>query len=261
MARQTYWSDTRSPRYSLLFALPLLVGYELLAASLAAPSGGVRNGADAVLRMLALGTLGERGSMLLGALVILACLAWVVRDLRRHPGGLRTGYFPLMFLESAALSVVFAVVVSVATSQLLTQLGAPLMIPALAAQGGSGVGDGGGGAQAVQQMGRATALMLSLGAGLYEELLFRVILVGAFAAGARVILGAGPVLAGILAAVASALIFSAFHYVGAYGDTFTVQSFTFRAIAGLAFSGLYLLRGFGITAWTHALYDIGVMVL
>jgi hypothetical protein len=22
------------------------------------------------------------------------------------------------------------------------------------------------------------------------------------------------------------------------------------------FSGLYLLRGFGITAWTHALYDV-----
>ncbi|MHB1074267.1 MAG: CPBP family intramembrane glutamic endopeptidase [Gemmatimonadaceae bacterium] len=253
MPKQSYWSDTRAPRYSLLFALPLLLGYELLAASLAAPGGGVRNGADAVLRMLALGTLGERGSAILGGVVILACLAWVVRDLRKDPGGLRIGYFPLMFLESAALSVVFAVVVSVATAQLLTQLGAPLMIPALAGPGGS--------AQAVQQMGRAAALMLSLGAGLYEELLFRVILVTAFAAGARVVLGAGQLLAGILAAVASALIFSAFHYIGAYGDTFTVQSFTFRAIAGLAFSGLYLLRGFGITAWTHALYDIGVMVL
>ncbi len=27
-------------------------------------------------------------------------------------------------------------------------------------------------------------------------------------------------------------------------------------IAGVLFSGLYLLRGFGITAWTHALYDV-----
>ena len=34
-----------------------------------------------------------------------------------------------------------------------------------------------------------------------------------------------------------------------------LQSFVFRALSGLAFSGLYLMRGFGITAWTHALYD------
>jgi hypothetical protein len=44
--------------------------------------------------------------------------------------------------------------------------------------------------------------------------------------------------------------------VGAYGDVFTVQSFTFRMIAGLFFSALYVLRGFGVDAWTHALYDV-----
>jgi hypothetical protein len=53
-----------------------------------------------------------------------------------------------------------------------------------------------------------------------------------------------------------ALIFSAFHYIGPFGDRFTLASFTFRAVAGLLFSGLYVLRGFGITAWTHALYDV-----
>jgi hypothetical protein len=53
-----------------------------------------------------------------------------------------------------------------------------------------------------------------------------------------------------------ALVFSLFHYIGPYGDPFQIPSFTFRAIAGVLFSGLYLLRGFGITAWTHALYDV-----
>ena len=33
-----------------------------------------------------------------------------------------------------------------------------------------------------------------------------------------------------------------------------------RAVAGVAFSALYLARGFGITAWTHALYDIAVLL-
>jgi hypothetical protein len=31
-------------------------------------------------------------------------------------------------------------------------------------------------------------------------------------------------------------------------------------VAGLLFSGLYVLRGFGITAWTHALYDVFLAV-
>src|ERR687886_834068 len=59
----------------------------------------------------------------------------------------------------------------------------------------------------------------------------------------------------VLATALGALVFSAFHYIGPYGDPLEVRSFVFRFIGGLAFSALYLLRGFGITAWTHALYD------
>jgi hypothetical protein len=99
-------------------------------------------------------------------------------------------------------------------------------------------------------------LMVSLGAGLYEELLFRVILVSGLAALGTKVFGWKTVPAGIFAAVVGAVIFSGFHYVGPYGDPFQVGSFTFRAIAGLLFSGLYLTRGFGITAWSHALYDV-----
>jgi hypothetical protein len=62
--------------------------------------------------------------------------------------------------------------------------------------------------------------------------------------------------AGIVAAVTGALIFSAFHYIGPLGDHLELGSFLFRAIAGLLLSALYLLRGFGIAAWTHALYDV-----
>ena len=48
--------------------------------------------------------------------------------------------------------------------------------------------------------------------------------------------------------------------MGPYGDHLELASFAFRAIAGVLFSGLYLLRGFGITAWTHALYDVFLAV-
>ena len=116
-------------------------------------------------------------------------------------------------------------------------------------------------AGSIASMGVGTRLMLALGAGLYEELLFRVLLVGGLAAGFRWLLGGQAIAAGIAAALIGALVFSAFHYIGDYGDKLELASFTFRAIAGLAFSALYLTRGFGVTAWSHALYDVYVMVV
>jgi membrane protease YdiL (CAAX protease family) len=97
---------------------------------------------------------------------------------------------------------------------------------------------------------------VALGAGIYEELLFRVLLVGGLAVFARRVLGWRPMPAGVLAALVGAMIFSAFHYIGPYGDPFSLPTFVFRLIAGLLFSAMYLVRGFGITAWTHALYDV-----
>ena len=102
--------------------------------------------------------------------------------------------------------------------------------------------------------------MVSLGAGIYEELLFRVLVVGALAWLAKRVFGWGPVGAGLFATILGALVFSLFHYIGPYGDAFRLSSFAFRAIAGVLFSGLYLTRGFGITAWTHALYDVLVTI-
>ena len=98
--------------------------------------------------------------------------------------------------------------------------------------------------------------MLSVGAGIYEELLFRVVLVAALAWIGQAVLGWRPAVAGLWATLLGAMLFSAAHYVGPYGDRLTLYSFVFRMVAGVFFSALYLLRGFGITAWTHALYDV-----
>jgi hypothetical protein len=117
-----------------------------------------------------------------------------------------------------------------------------------------------GAAVPMQRLPLNTQLIVSLGAGVYEELVFRVLLVSAITAGAVTLRAPRAVASGI-AIVLSALIFSGFHYVGPYGDPLTLPSFTFRAVAGLLFSGLYVARGFGITAWTHALYDVGFSLL
>jgi hypothetical protein len=239
----TYWRATRAPRYSLLFALPLLLLYEALAAVLSdGTAGGVRNGADVLLKALLLRLAGPRGAEIVGVLVIGVCVWLVARDLRANRGGLRLSYYAGMLAESAVLALLFGFAVGVVTAQLLGTL-------TLLAAG------------AAPALGWWTQLMVSLGAGLYEELVFRVLLVSALAAGARTLLGWRPPAAALAAAVVSAVVFSAFHYVGPYGDPLELQSFLFRTVAGLFFSGMYVLRGFGITAWTHALYDVFLLLL
>ena len=245
----SYWAASRAPRYSLIFALPLFLLYEGLASAHAGAQGteDVRNAADVVLKTPFVLLSGSRGTLAFFATVVAIFIFLVGHDIRRSRERPRARVFALMLGESAVLAFVLGIVVGTLTQRLLGALSA------LSAQAGQG--------SPLETLGLSTRLMLALGAGLYEELLFRVLLVGGMAAGLRWLLGPKSVAASVVAAVAGALIFSAFHYVGEYGDRFTVASFTYRAIAGLAFSVLYLVRGFGITAWTHALYDIYVMVL
>ena len=237
----TYWQASRAPRYSLLLALPLLILYQVLAAVAPAGPGGVgmRNGADVALESVFVWLAGAWGPRLF-LLCLIGVGAWLIaKDVRRNHATIRPALLGGMLLEAICLSVVFGIVVGGLTSLLL---GGP---PPATAIGFT-----------PQHISRATLLMISLGAGIYEELLFRVLLVGLLAWGATKVLGWRPLVAGIMATVLGALIFSAFHYIGPFGDRWDVYSFVFRTIAGLFFSALYLLRGFGITAWTHALYDV-----
>ena len=144
-----------------------------------------------------------------------------------------------MFGEALVLAIAFGLVIGTITSRLL---GAAHLL-AIAAP------------TSITSMGWPTRLMLSLGAGLYEELFFRVVLVSGLAALCRVVFGFGRGASAAVAVIVSAILFSLFHYIPPYGDPFQLASFTFRLLSGLAFSALYVLRGFGITAWTHALYD------
>lgn len=131
-----------------------------------------------------------------------------------------------------------------------------------------------GGAQ--DTAGPFVGFVMSLGAGFYEELMFRVIL---FGLGLKVILLLfakrkmglfGPEqrrwdFASVMAALCWALIcagvFSGVHYVGSLGDAFSMQSFVYRFVLGLVLTLIFVTRGFAVAVWTHALYDVWVMVL
>lgn len=234
-----YFRLTRTLSYSLLFALPLLLLYELGTLWVAGSDPhALRNGADVLLRSLfAAGGL-QGTATFTGALVAVALLL-ILLERRRQRVPLRAATFGGMAVESVVYALLFGVVVGTMTTWMLGGMGFRLA----AWEGG------------LDRLSVSQGIVLSLGAGVYEELVFRVLLVGGLWALFRSS-GLPPGRSGVFAALLAALIFSAFHYIGPYGDQWARTSFLFRFLAGLAFSALFLLRGFGITAWTHALYDI-----
>ena len=94
-----------------------------------------------------------------------------------------------------------------------------------------------------------------MGAGIYEELLFRLMLLPAVAWLLRW-LGCQPNWALATAALLTSFSFAAAHHLGTLGEPFQWYAFIFRAIAGMFFAMLFLYRGFGIAAGTHAAYDM-----
>jgi hypothetical protein len=218
-ASNSYWQASRAPRYSLLFALPLLIAYEFLAARLEVGADvAVRNGADVLMKSVFIAVAGNRGPVVFGAALVGLALWLVGRDVKARGAPRHVGFFGLMAAESLALSLATGVIVGVATRELLGGIGAFSVTGGIAPVAASA---------ASAPDGPMTGLMLSLGAGLYEELLFRVLLVGALAAMAQRFGRLRPVPAGAIAATIGALVFSAFHYVGQYGDPWELQSFTF----------------------------------
>jgi CAAX prenyl protease-like protein len=112
---------------------------------------------------------------------------------------------------------------------------------------------------------RFAGLVMSLGAGLYEELVFRVGLYGLGLKLLHAIAGkpgrAQTFLLALVWAVICALVFSAWHHLGALGDEPDLAVFLFRAVCGLVFTLIFAVRGFAPVVWTHVLYDVWVLVL
>ncbi|MFO8007095.1 MAG: CPBP family glutamic-type intramembrane protease [Candidatus Brocadiia bacterium] len=107
---------------------------------------------------------------------------------------------------------------------------------------------------------RAAPLLLALGAGVYEELLFRLLLVGGGTLLMQKVFLWDRRLAAALALAVSSLLFAAAHHVGSVGESFTTYNFLFRTVCGFLLGVIYVFRGFGIAAWTHALYNLLVVV-
>jgi hypothetical protein len=241
MAESTsYPGGTRHPWPCLLFVLPLLASYEVCVLELGgAHPEFVRNGADNWLRVaLAAGGIGY--TWLPPAVLALLFALWSRIRWSDRPADL-TGVLSGMALES----VVFALglwAMSRALPQLLVRWGITL---AAATQPSEGTG--------------LERLVSYLGAGIYEEALFRLLLYTGLV-GALRFAGLPTLAAAAVAATASAALFSAAHHMGPYGQPFSNYLFLFRLSAGLYFAFLYQFRGFGIAVGAHACYNVMISV-
>ena len=228
-----YWRYSRSAYYSAVAALPLLVIYEILIVLSQSRYWGIRNAADVWIRTFLM-AFDLQAQHITFVLIGISLALIPIAKSRARGIKLKANYFALMFAECLAFSLVLGVVL-----KSILRLG--------------GLSSGGPGSGLMQN------LALSLGAGLFEEIIFRVILLN------LIFLLLSPLLKKkVVAAVFSVLIasflFSLSHYVGTMADTWQLYSFMFRWVAGLLFTVLYFVRGFAITAYTHALYDIWVLV-
>ena len=103
------------------------------------------------------------------------------------------------------------------------------------------------------------SVTLAVGAGIYEEFLFRFVLIFTFTKLIIFIFGMEYNYSRIISMVISAGIFSSFHFIGDFGDFFSFDTFMIRFFAGILLGIIYFTRGFGITAWAHSIYDLIIL--
>jgi membrane protease YdiL (CAAX protease family) len=247
-ADDDYWSHARRPMACLLFLCPLLILYETGVLCLGGDQPElIRNGADHWMRTL-LSHAGFAQTLLLPAIVVVGLLAWQVW------GKFSWRVAPATLLGMAAESLLFAfalVVLGQMQDVVLRHSVAPIDSPPIVTEAQAAT------LVAMQSLPRAVSF---LGAGVYEEVLFRLCLLpGCY--GLFRLLCVPRKQAAVVSIILTSLVFSVAHYVGPTADQFSAFTFSFRLFAGLFFAGLFVLRGFGITAGCHAAYDVLVGVL
>lgn len=238
---ETYWYQTRRPLPCLIFLFPLLTMYEVGVLWVAQNGGDVdlvQNGADSWIRW-AIEQVGLSPACLLPAVILFVFTAWQAwtREPWRMEGEVVFG----MVGESLVLAVALMVIGRVQdiafhrleSGQIITSMGDPVSL--------------------------VERLVSFVGAGIYEETLFRLILLPAVYY-CLISVGIPSPLSMTGAMTASALAFSGAHHLGPMAEQFVWFNFIFRWVAGLFFAGVFVMRGFGIAVGAHAAYDILVGV-
>lgn len=252
----SYTERTSRPIYALIYLLGFLVLYEIgiffiqpevLTQSLVQPEGQVVAfyWVRMALRFLGFSTRMTWIAAPLMVIVILLALQFTSKTSWQ----VKAGDFILMTGECILLAIPL-IVLSLLLNRAIAEPNAALQAT-----------DSGGGNHLLVDV------VTGIGAGIYEELVFRLVLICLLMLIFQDLFGLQKTTAIFWSVVISAVTFSIHHhffYANGQlyrGDTFTIGKFLFRALAGVYFAALYAVRGFGVTAGTHAFYNILAAVL
>lgn len=228
-----YWAQAQRPLVCLVFLVPLLLFYEAGVLWLGGSRAALlRNGADFWMREW-LEAVGWEHTFLLPALVAVFLFTWHLWG--KYPWQVTGDTLAGMFAESL-LFAFFLVLLGQLQHLAFQHWSDPSLL-------------------ALKHRMAVARVVSYVGAGIYEEVLFRLCLLPLGYLVFRLLL-LPPRWAAGSAVVSSSLLFAAAHYVGTTANEFSAFTFTFRAFAGAFFAGLFLLRGFGITVGCHAAYDV-----
>jgi hypothetical protein len=235
-ALDAYFKKTRSHFFGLLSILLLLVIYETSWSQIYADQQvQIRNNAQIMIQRT-LWFMGIRSNLFLWAVYLLA-LVWAFWLAKKQDLlDFKFVYFPYSIFEST----LYALLVGIIAGQLAIR---PNNVTMLALQ--SPAVDATFGAK----------LTRALGAGIYEELLFRFILVSLLLWIFEKLVKAKKLVYTLLAVAISAVLFSAFHYLGGR-EAPSMESFTYRFYAGALLGVLFVVRGIGVAAYTHSIYNL-----
>lgn len=244
---QRYLAASQRPLHILVFLAPVLIAYELGAMLyLTGPDGQPKTIAAWGMLARVFEAFGVVGLHLPAVLLVTVLLIWHV--LQRDRWTLHLPVLAGMAMESFVWTIPLTIL-----AMLLAGEHAATAAPAAAqVQQGS---------ESLLSLPWQARLTISAGAGLYEELLFRMIVIAAAHAVLVDVVRLPDRIGGLVAVVVSAAAFALYHRVPLAGSPQAVGVLAFYFLAGLYFGTLYLLRGFGIVVAVHMLYDILALVV
>ncbi len=228
-----YLTVSKSPLYSFIFTLPLFLLYEVGIFLISSRDiDQLRNGADVLMRQVLesfgiYGMYGFGGTFLIGFLI-----AFLRQKKNLRTSEIESRFLLIMFFESIVWATLLVIMM--------------IKIPTFLSLSNED--------HLIQQV------VLAIGAGIYEEFVFRVLLISGLAILFGLIFNWGEFGKTFLSVIISSAIFSIFHFFGSYGDTFSFPLFFVRFFAGIFLAMIYIFRGFGITAYAHSIYDLFVLV-
>ncbi len=244
-----YWSAATKPLHVLLFLLPLIIFYEIGSILWLRGNGGIT---EEIKARWVLGRVfeafGVHGLWMPPVLLIIVLLVW--HFLLHERWRIRPNILGWMALEAFAWAVPLMVL-----GQLLFQVLVGESGGALAATNGAA------GAEAVMSLPLGTRATIAVGAGLYEEMVFRLLTIALVHALVHDVIGFSDKIGRIVAVIASAAAFALYHDAVPGSGGLDASALMYFFAAGLYFGVLYLVRGLGITVGAHAAYDLAVLLL